>query len=120
MADTSRSLSSVQGGFRKQIRSKSPDVGHTPQHTPLLRVKLDLVGEEVEAVMDTGASASIVGKRLAHMLGICTRVRKINIRQRDRCFLETNLVVNNLFQTIDSSLVLGRFVIDAKVLYIRN
>ena len=85
-----------------------------------MTVKLYITRTNVEAVVDTGASASIVGKRLAHMLGICTRVRKINIRQRDRCFLETNLVVNNLFQTIDSSLVLGKFVIDAKVLYIRN
>ena len=44
-------------------------------------LKLHLLGDEVEAVVDTGASASVVGKRLARKLGIWERASKVKVRQ---------------------------------------
>ena len=76
--------------------------------------------EEVEAVVDTGASASVVGKRLAHKLRIWKRVRKVKVRQGDGSFVEGNFVVNTTFNVIDSSSILGKFVMDAEVLDIGN
>ena len=41
-------------------------------------------------------------------------------RQGDVSFFQENLLVNTLFTVIDSSSVLGQYVIDAKVLDIGN
>ena len=91
--------------FGKRIRSTSPAVGRTPRHTPLLTVKLHLAGEEIEAVVDTGASASVVGKHLARKLGIWKRARKVKVRQGDGSYLGGNFVVNTSFKVMDSSSV---------------
>ena len=45
----------------------------------LLIAKLHLAGEEVEAIVNTGASASVVGKCFARKLGIRKRFRKVNV-----------------------------------------
>ena len=74
----------------------------------------------MEAVVDTGASASVVGKRLARKLGIWRRARKIKVRQGDRSSLGGNFVVYTSFKVMDSSSVLGKFAIDAEVLDIGN
>ena len=107
-------------GFGKRISSTSPAVGRTHQHTPLLTVKLHLAGEEIEAVVDTGASASIAGKCLARKLGIWKRVKKVGLRQGDGSHLGGNFVVNTRFKVMDSSLVLVKFMMDAEVLDIGN
>ena len=60
--------------------SASPAVGHTSRHTPLLMVKLHIAEEEVEAIVNTEARASVVGKRLACKLGIWKRARKVKVR----------------------------------------
>ena len=70
--------------------------------------------------MDTGASASVVRKRLARKLGIWKRARKVKVRQGDGSFLGGNFVVNTTFKVMDSSLVLGKFAMDAEVLDIGN
>ena len=70
--------------------------------------------------MDTGASASVVGKYLAYKLGIWKRVRKVKVRQGDESSLGGHFVVNTSFKIIDSSWILDKFGIDAKVLDIRN
>ena len=70
---------------------------------PLLTVKLHLAGEEVEPVVDTGASVSVVGKRLAYKLGIWKRARKVKIRQGDESFLGGNFFINTTFKVMDSS-----------------
>lgn len=44
-------------------------------------VILYVAGEEVDAVVDTGASALVVVKCLAYTLSIWNRVRKIKVRQ---------------------------------------
>ena len=72
----------LRRGFRKPIRSTSAAIGRTPRQTPLLIVNLYLAGEEVEAVVDTGASASVVGKCLERKLGIWKIARKVKVRQR--------------------------------------
>ena len=95
-------------------------IGHTPQHTPLLIVKLHLAGEEIEVVVDTEASSCIVGKCLAYKLEIWKRARKVKVRQRDGSHLGGNFVVNITFKAIDSSLVLSMFTMDAEVLDIGN
>ena len=51
-------------------RSTSLAVGRSPRHTRRLTVKLNLTEEKVEAIVDTGSSASVVGKRLGRKLGI--------------------------------------------------
>ena len=107
-------------GFGKRISSTSPAVGHTPQQTPLLTVKLHLVGQEVEAVADTVASASVVGKSLARKLGIWKRGRKVKVRQGDGSSLGGNFVVNTTFKVMDLSSVLGKFAMDTEVLEIEN
>ena len=83
--------------------------------TPLLTVKLHLAGEEIEAVVDTGASPSVVGKRLARKLGIWKKGRKVKVRQEDGSQLGGNFVVNATFKVMDSCLVLGKFAMDAEV-----
>ena len=70
--------------------------------------------------MDTGASASVVGKGLARKLGIWTRARKVKVRQGDRSSLGGNFVVNTTFKVMDSSSTLGKFTMDAEVLDIGN
>ena len=76
--------------------------------------------EEVEAVVDTGASASVVGKRLARKLGIWKRARKVKVRQGDGSSLAGNFVVNTTCNVMDLSSVLGKFTMDAEVLDIGN
>lgn len=70
--------------------------------------------------MDTGASVSVVGKYLAHKLGIWKRARKVNVGQVDRSFLQGKFVVNKSYLVMDSSIVLGNCAMDVKVLYLRN
>ena len=70
--------------------------------------------------MDTGASTSVVGKRLACKLGIWKRARKVKVRQEDGNIVEGNFVVNTSCKVMDSCLVLGKFVMDAEVLDIGN
>ena len=60
-------------------------------------VKVHLAGEEVGAVVDTGASSSVGGKRLARKLGIWKRAKKVKVRQGDRSSLGGNFVVNTTF-----------------------
>ena len=70
--------------------------------------------------MDTEASTSVVGKCLAHKLGIWKRARKVKVRQGDGSFFGGNFVVNTSFKVIDSVSVLGKFGMDAEVLNIGN
>ena len=70
--------------------------------------------------MDTGASTSVVGRCLARKLGIWKRARKVKVRQGDGSLLGGNFVVNTSFKVMDSSLVLGKFAIDAEVLDVGN
>ena len=85
-----------------------------------MTVKLHLAEEQVEAVVDKGASASVVEKRLARKLRIWKRARKIKVRQGDGSSLGGNFVVNTTFKVMDSSSVLGKFAMDAEVLDIGN
>ena len=70
--------------------------------------------------MYTGASVSVVGKRLARKLGIWERARKVKVRQGNGSLLGENFVVNTMFKVMDLCLVLGKFAMDAEVLYIGN
>ena len=74
----------------------------------------------MEAVVDSGASASVVEKHLACKLGIWKRARKVKVRQGDGSSLEGNFFVNTNFKVMDSSLVFGKFGMDAEVLDIGN
>ena len=81
---------------------------------------MHLAGKEIEAVVDTGASASVVGKRLARKLGIWKRAKKIKVRQGDGSSLGGNVIVNIIFKVMHSSSILGKFAMDAEVLDIGN
>ena len=81
---------------------------------------MHLAGEDIEAVVDTGASTSVVGKHLARKLGIWKIARKVKVRYRDGSSLVANFVGNTTFKVMDSSSVLGKFAMDAEVLDIGN
>ena len=74
----------------------------------------------MEAVVDTAASASVVEKHLARKLEKWKRARKVKVRQGDGSSLRGNFVVNTTFKVMDSSSVLDKFGMDAKVLDIGN
>ena len=73
----------------KQVKSTSPTVRHTPQHTPpcLLIVRIPIDGEEVEAIVDSGVSAPVIESRIITKLGILKRARKVKVRQSDASHL---------------------------------
>ena len=76
--------------------------------------------EDVEAVVNTGARASAVGRHQARKLGIWKRTRKVKVRQGDGSFLGGNFVVNASFKVMDLSSVLGKFAMDPEVLDIAD
>ena len=78
-------------------------------------IKLHLAEEEVETVVDTGASASVVGKCLACKLGIWKIVRKVEVRQRNGSYLEGNFVLDTLCKLMNFSLVVSKFAMDVEV-----
>ena len=83
-------------------------------------VIMHLAGDEVEAVGDTGASTTVVGKHLACKLGILKRARKGKVRQGHGSSLRGNFVTITTFQVMDSSSGFGKFAIDVEVLDIGN
>ena len=74
----------------------------------------------MEVVVDTGASALVIGRRLAVKLGVWKKVRKVKMKQKDGSSLVRKYVINTSFGVYDSSSVLVKFVIDAEVLNIRS
>jgi len=104
-------------GIGKRIRSVSPSVGRTPRHRPLLTVQIMIAGEEVDAVVDTGASAPVIGERIAKKLGCWKRARNVNVRQGDGSTLAGGkYVVNTTFKVFFEGSLLGRFTLDVEVL----
>ena len=81
---------------------------------------MHLVTEEVKAGVDTGASASVVVKRLARKLGIWGMARKVKVRQGDGSSLLGNFVVNTTFKVMDSFSILSNFAMSAEVLDLEN
>ena len=81
---------------------------------------LHLTREEAEAVVDTRASASVVGKRLAHKVGIWERAKKVKVRQGCGSYLGGDFVVNVTFKVMDSSSVLGKCAMATEVLDMGN
>ena len=70
--------------------------------------------------MHTGASACVVGKRLACILEFWKSVRKVKVKQGDGSSLGGNFVGNTTFKVMDISSVIGKFAMDAEVLDIGN
>ena len=70
--------------------------------------------------MDTGASASLVEKRLVCMWGIRKRAKKVKVSQGNGSLLKGNFVRNTWFKVTDSYSVVGKFEINAEVLDIGN
>ena len=117
----------IQRGFGKRESSPSPAVRRSSRHTPLLTVRIQLTGEEVEAIVDCAASAPVVGKRLAKKLGVWQRAWKVNVRQGDGSHLsEGNFIINTSFKVFDlvssttSPIISRMFACDAEVLDIGN
>ena len=81
---------------------------------------MHLAGDEVEAVVDTGAGGSVVGKHLARKLGMWKGARKVRVRQGDGNHFGGNFVANATFQVMDSYSVLGEFAMDTEGLDIGN
>ena len=74
----------------------------------------------MEAVVDTGASAPVIGRRLAVKLGVWKRARKVKMKQGDGSSLVGKYIVNTSFEVYDSSSGLVKFAMDAEVLDIGN
>jgi len=70
--------------------------------------------------VDCGASAPVIGMRLARKLGIWKRARKVKVRKGDGSSLDGKFVANASFKAYDSSSVLCKFPLDAEVLDIGN
>ena len=68
--------------------------------------------------MDSGASALVVGERLAKKLRVWKRARKVRVKQGDGSHLSGgNFVINHWFQVFSSpGISLGKFSLDAEVL----
>jgi len=80
-------------------------------------VQITITGEEVDAVVDTGASALVIGERIAKKLGCWKRARKVKVRQGDGLTLAGGkYVVNTMFKVFSEGPLLGRFILDAEVL----
>ena len=71
-------------------------------------------------MVDTGASALVVGKHLVHMLGIWKRARKVEVMKGDGSCIGGYLVVNTSIKVMDSASVLDKFAMDAEVMDIEN
>jgi len=68
-------------------------------------------------VVDSTASAPVVGKRLAIKMGIWKRARKVNVKRGDGSVLSGgNYVVNSLFRVYSNGSLLGKFSLNAEVL----
>ena len=80
IVDTSRLWSLVQKRIQETNKEYITSRQTYSSTHPLLMVKVHLAGEEVEAVVDTGASASVVGKCLARKLKIWKRAKKVKVR----------------------------------------
>jgi len=79
-------------GVGKRIRSVSAAVGRTPRHTPLLTVRITIAGEEVDAVVDTGASAPVIGERIAKNWDVGRELRRLRFdREMHQLLLEENM-----------------------------
>ena len=83
--------------------------------------------EEVEAIVDCAASATVVGKRSAKKLAVWKRARKVNVRQGDGSHLSGgNFIVNTSFKVVNLVLpataptVLYKILLHAEVLDIGN
>ena len=95
----------------------SPAVGQTPRHTPLLTVRITIAVEEVDAVVDIGASAPVIGERIGKKLGCWKRARKVRVRQGDGSTLARGkYMVNAVFKLFSEGSLLGRFILDTEVL----
>ena len=75
-----------------------------------------MAGEWVEAVVDSGASAPVIGKRLACKLGVWKRARKVRVKQGDGSGLEGRYVANTSIKVIDAGSQSVKFGLDAEVL----
>ena len=58
---------------------------------------MHIVVEQVDAIVETGASASVVGMSLPSKLGIWKQASKVKVRQEDESILGGNSIVNSLF-----------------------
>jgi len=95
----------------------SPAVRHTPRHTPLLTIRILIAVEEVEAIVDSGASAPVIGSRIATKLVVLRRAKKVKVRQHDGSHLSRGkYVVNTSFSVFCMGNFLGKFLLDVEVL----
>jgi len=82
-----------------------------------LTIRIIIAGEEVDAVVDTEASAPVIGERIAMKLGCWKRAKKVKIPQEDRSTLAGGkYVVNTMFKVFSEGSLLSRFTLDSEVL----
>jgi len=68
-------------------------------------------------VVDCGASAPVIGERIAKKLGCLKRARKVKVRQGDGSTLSGgNYVVNTMIKIWSGKEILGRYTLDAELL----
>ena len=60
-----------------------------------MTVQILITGEEVEAIVDSGASAPVIGPRIAAKLGVLKRARNVKVRQGDGSYLSGEKYIDN-------------------------
>jgi len=80
-----------------------------------------IAGEEVEAIVDCAASATVVGERLAKKMCVWKRARKVNVKQGNGTNRSGgNFVVNTMIQILQDKVFISKFSLDTEVLDIGN
>src|SRR5258705_7910514 len=87
-----------------------------------MAIPIIIVGQEVEAIVDCGASGLVVGRVIASRLGVWKRARKINVRQADKSKLRRgHYVINDSItipgatSTLDTNTITKKFSLDTEV-----
>jgi len=82
-----------------------------------LTVRITIAAEQVDEAVDSGASATVIGERIAKKLGCWKRARKVKVRQGDGSTLAGGkYVVNTMFKVFSEGSLLSRFTLAAEVL----
>ena len=78
-----------------------------------MMVRIHIIGEDVEAIIDSRESALVIGLRIAAKLGALKRARKVKVRQGDRSHLsKEKYMVKTLFSVFSSGDFPGKFPSD--------
>ena len=99
------------------MRSTSFTFARTSRDIPILTVQILIAGEEVEAIVESSASAPVIESRIAKKLSVLKRARKVKVRQGDESYVSRRKYgVNTLISVSSCGDFVGKFPLDVEVL----